>query len=105
MPLSLGVLRDNTCTYSSSVQSYMCTDYNYKTLTIESLDADTETRRLSPVAVLGWNDNGDGFVDLINGPQDHGWCAGYTCQKRLSTFQAITPIGQWTLSAVLTTSH
>lgn len=29
---------------------------------IESLDADTETRRLSPVAVLG-----DGFVDLING--------------------------------------
>ncbi|KAI2652983.1 Fibrocystin-L [Labeo rohita] len=48
------------------------------------LDADTETRRLSPVAILG-----DKYVDLINGPQDHGWCAGYTCQKRVSLFHAI----------------
>lgn len=53
-------------------------------LVIESLDADTETRRLSPVAVLG-----DKFVDLINGPQDHGWCSGYTCQKRVSLFHSI----------------
>lgn len=43
-------------------QSYNCTGLNYRMLVIESLDADTETRRLSPVAVLG-----DGFVDLING--------------------------------------
>lgn len=43
-------------------QSYKCTGLNYRMLVIESLDADTETRRLSPVAVLG-----DGFVDLING--------------------------------------
>ena len=53
-------------------------------LNIESLDADTETRRLSPVAVAT-----DKYIDLINGPQDHGWCRGYTCQKRLSTFNAI----------------
>lgn len=43
-------------------QSYKCFQLNYRMLVIESLDADTETRRLSPVAVLG-----DGFVDLING--------------------------------------
>jgi hypothetical protein len=87
------VIRDDTCTYSSSQQLYTCTDYTYRQLTIESMDSDTETRRLSPVGFLGWNNNGDGFMDLINGPQDHGWCAGYTCQKRISTFQAIAASG------------
>lgn len=56
-----GVIRSN-CTYMRSWQAYKCFDLNYRMLVIESLDADTETRRLSPVAVLG-----DGFVDLING--------------------------------------
>jgi len=26
---------------------------------------------------------------FMTGPQDHGWCFGYTCQKRISTFYAI----------------
>ncbi|XP_025757857.1 PKHD1 like 1, tandem duplicate 1 isoform X2 [Oreochromis niloticus] len=82
-----GVIR-RTCTYMSSWQSYKCFGLNYKMLVIESLDADTETRRLSPVAVLG-----DGYVDLINGPQDHGWCSGYTCQRRLSLFHSIVATG------------
>ncbi|XP_029299003.1 LOW QUALITY PROTEIN: PKHD1 like 1, tandem duplicate 1 [Cottoperca gobio] len=82
-----GVIREN-CTYVSSWQSYKCFGLNYRMLVIESLDADTETRRLSPVAVLG-----DGFVDLINGPQDHGWCSGYTCQKRVSLFHSIVATG------------
>uniref|UniRef100_A0A3B3X637 G8 domain-containing protein n=1 Tax=Poecilia mexicana TaxID=48701 RepID=A0A3B3X637_9TELE len=56
-----GVIRKN-CTYMSSWQSYKCFGLNYRMVAIESLDSDTETRRLSPVAVLG-----DGFVDLING--------------------------------------
>lgn len=51
-----------TCTYMSSWQSYKCFGLNYRMLVIESLDADTETRRLSPVAVVG-----DGYLDLING--------------------------------------
>lgn len=50
------------CVYMSTWQSYKCFGLNYGMLVIESLDADTETRRLSPVAVLD-----DGFVDLING--------------------------------------
>lgn len=54
-------------------------------LIIESMDHDTEDRRLSPVAILSDN----GYLDLINGPQDHGWCFGYTCQKRVSTFMAL----------------
>lgn len=59
--LSLGVIRKD-CMYMRTWQSYKCTGLNYRMLVIESLDADTETRRLSPVAVLG-----NGFVDLING--------------------------------------
>ncbi|KAK2836335.1 hypothetical protein Q7C36_014204 [Tachysurus vachellii] len=79
-----GVIRDSTCMFMSTWQAYKCFGMNYRMLVIESLDSDTETRRLSPVAVLG-----DGYVDLLNGPQDHGWCAGYTCQKRLSLFHSI----------------
>jgi len=28
------------------------------------------------------------------GPQDHGWCLGYTCQKRISTFYTIVATGK-----------
>ncbi|XP_029369318.1 PKHD1 like 1, tandem duplicate 1 isoform X2 [Echeneis naucrates] len=82
-----GIIRKN-CTFMSSWQSYKCFGLNYRMLVIESLDSDTETRRLSPVAVLG-----DDFVDLINGPQDQGWCAGYTCQRRVSLFHSIVATG------------
>ena len=54
------------------------------------MDKDTEIRRLSPIAVLSSN----GYIDLINGPQDHGWCFGYTCQERLSTFHALVALNQ-----------
>ena len=44
-------------------------------LIIESRDDDSETRRLSPVALTG-GDTGHGeYTDLINGPMDHGWVA------------------------------
>ena len=70
--------------------AFDCEDhYDWRMLVIESMDGDTETRRLSPVAIY----SPEGYVDLINGPQDHGWCAGYTCRKRLSTFQAIVALG------------
>ncbi|WAR05573.1 PKHL1-like protein, partial [Mya arenaria] len=80
-----GVIRSENCEYQSSWQAYECgDDLEYEMLIIENMDSDTELRRLSPVAVLG-----DGYIDLINGPQDHGWCSGYTCRKRLSTFMAL----------------
>nr|XP_019964621.1 PREDICTED: fibrocystin-L-like [Paralichthys olivaceus] len=82
-----GVMRKD-CEYMSTWQSYKCSGLNYKMLVIESLDADTETRRLSPVAVLG-----GGYLDLLNGPQDQGWCSGYTCQKRVSLFHSIVATG------------
>ena len=51
---------------------------------IESLDADTELRRLSPVAL-----SSNGYTDLLNGPMDHGCCFGYACMERISTFFSI----------------
>eukprot|EP00062_Callorhinchus_milii_P017054 gi/632969110/ref/XP_007900907.1/ PREDICTED: LOW QUALITY PROTEIN: fibrocystin-L [Callorhinchus milii] len=79
-----GIIRDSSCTYMSDWQSYKCFGLNYEMLVIESLDSDSETRRLSPVALLA-----DGYIDLINGPQDHGWCSGYTCRRRISLFHGI----------------
>ncbi|XP_078071648.1 PKHD1 like 1, tandem duplicate 1 [Mustelus asterias] len=79
-----GIIRDSTCIYMSAWQSYKCFGLNYEMLVIESLDPDSETRRLSPVALLS-----EKYIDLINGPQDHGWCSGYTCQKRVSLFYGI----------------
>uniref|UniRef100_A0A8D3DR72 PKHD1 like 1, tandem duplicate 2 n=1 Tax=Scophthalmus maximus TaxID=52904 RepID=A0A8D3DR72_SCOMX len=79
-----GVIRDN-CTYMSAWQSYKCFGLNYKMLAIESLDSDTETRRLSPVAVL----SGASWISST----DQGWCSGYTCQKRVSLFHSIVAVG------------
>ena len=59
------------------------------------MDEDKLSRRLSPVAVRARNANGKKFIDLINGPQDHGCCSGYLCLKRLSTFMAILPDGNY----------
>lgn len=76
--LRSGVIRKN-CIYMSSWQSYKCFDLNYRMLVIESLDADTETRRLSPVAVLG-----DGFVDLINGRgRDCSFILSFQLKKKI----------------------
>ncbi|XP_032616164.1 fibrocystin-L [Hylobates moloch] len=84
-----GIIRDSTCKYLPEWQSYQCFGMEYAMMVIESLDPDTETRRLSPVAIMG-----NGYVDLINGPQDHGWCAGYTCQRRLSLFHSIVALNK-----------
>nr|XP_058131903.1 fibrocystin-L isoform X2 [Dasypus novemcinctus] len=84
-----GIIRDSTCKYIPEWQSYQCFGMEYAMMVIESLDSDTETRRLSPVAVVS-----GGYVDLINGPQDHGWCAGYTCQRRLSLFHSVVALNK-----------
>lgn len=41
-------------------------------LVIESMDADTETRRLSPLALDGGDTGHGSYTDLLNGPMDHG---------------------------------
>ena len=82
--ITRGTNNQNKCTYVTAWNAYRCENLNHKMFIIESLDADTETRRLSPIAIAS-----EGYLDLINGPQDHGWCHGYTCQERISTFNAL----------------
>ncbi|XP_038045747.1 fibrocystin-L-like [Patiria miniata] len=73
--------QNNECTWKADWQAYECHGIDHMMLVAESMDADTEVRRLSPLAMYS-----DSYVDLINGPEDHGWCNGYTCQERISTF-------------------
>ena len=41
-------------------------------MVIESMDADTETRRLSPLTLVGGDTGAINYTDLMNGPMDHG---------------------------------
>ncbi|XP_033758164.1 fibrocystin-L-like [Pecten maximus] len=84
-----GIVRDPSCTVNAAWQAHLCTHYTYKMVIIESMDSDTETRRISPIALLGESDTKVGYLDLINGPKDHGHCYGNMCQKRISTFAIV----------------
>eukprot|EP00794_Sanderia_malayensis_P006712 gene6712-7474_t len=79
-----GTNSKSLCTYSADFGAYKCNGLDYYFFVVESMDEDTETRRLSPVALAA-----NGYVDLINGPMDHGCCHGYTCQERISTFYTV----------------
>ena len=60
-----GIIRTPNCSLNQEWQAYECSGdgtLDYRMLVIESMDNDTETRRLSPVAVIG-----DKYIDLING--------------------------------------
>ena len=85
-----GIYRGQTgdCMFNEVWNAHQCNNIDHLMLVIESLDADTEVRRLSPIGI-GVN----GYIDLVNGPQDHGWCGGYTCQERISTFYSIVATG------------
>ena len=85
-----GIVRADTfegdlqCVINEVWNMYVCTGLDHLMLVLESLDADTEVRRLSPIG-MGAN----GFINLLNGPMDNGWCGGYTCQERISAFFGI----------------
>jgi len=80
--------REDECSFMTEWNAYLCSQLNHLMLVMESLDADTEVRRLSPI---GYGANG--FVNLVNGPMDNGWCGGYTCQERISTFYLLLASG------------
>ncbi|KAJ1639494.1 hypothetical protein T492DRAFT_832763 [Pavlovales sp. CCMP2436] len=91
--VTYGLYRAGCESRSASWNAHLCPgslDRRYLQLVIESMDGDTETRSLVPVALTNLEDD---TVDLMNGGQDHGWCFGYTCLKRLSTFFAIVAGG------------
>ena len=60
-----GIIGNKGCDFISAWQAFDCHGegtLNYEMLVVESLDEDTETRRLSPVAL-----HGDDYIDLNNG--------------------------------------
>jgi hypothetical protein len=83
-----GIVRNVTgrgsCVFKQDWNAYKCSGLDHLMLVMESLDPDTELRRLSPIAL-----GASGHVNLINGPMDNGWCGGYTCQERVSTFYSV----------------
>lgn len=70
------------CTLYSSRTAWLCeeTSVVMARLVVESMDADTETRVLVPVALAS-----GGYVDLLNGGQDRSWAFGYSALRRLPT--------------------
>ena len=102
-----GIIRDSSCTLDENWNAYKCggaadnAGPEYEMMMLESMDADWETRRVSPVAVFGKNDDDEVYVDLINGPMDHGWCSGYTCQKRISLFPVLVTQGKHVIATLL----
>ena len=89
---NLGIYRDGTCSYNENWRGFTCESIDHRLLIIESMDRDTKIRRLSPIAMLA-NPGKDGFIDLVNGPQDFSCCSGYTCAERLSTFYTMVATG------------
>jgi hypothetical protein len=59
------------CTLMPAWNAWKCSQASgsYRMLTIENMDADSEIRRISPVAVS----SDDGYTDLLNGCMDKGW--------------------------------
>ena len=93
-----GTISENpTCRPNLESGAYQCeTEANKnqeppQMFVIESRDPDTETRNFSPL-LLG-QEGTNASKNLLVTTMDHGWCAGYTCQKRLSTFWTYVETG------------
>ena len=57
------------CKLNLMWNAYLCRNTSYNMFILENLDADSLTRRISPVG-LSRQDNSDGnFMDLLNGPK------------------------------------
>ena len=87
-----GIVRTG-CSYQQQWNAHLCgggaTSLKHRMVVVESLDGDHETRGLTPLALVHGK-----TVDLMNAGQDHGWCFGYTCLKRLMVFNAIVSTGK-----------
>merc|ERR1712079_251919 len=88
-----GIYRDDTCVWNEDWRAYKCAGINHRIMIIESMDRDSKIRRLGPVAMLA-NPGSNGYIDLVNGPQDFSCCSGYICAERLSTFFTMLATGQ-----------
>ncbi len=88
----LGIPRNSTyCNWKASWQLYGCCGIVHRMLIIDSLDADSNTRRVSPVSIVC-----DGYLNFANGPMKKGW------GERKSIFAMIVPVGEFKFSDLST---
>ena len=73
-----GFSRGDTCVWENTWQAYICDGSSRGHLYFESLDRDTEIRRVAPIGFR----SSTGFIDLGNGPTDNSCCSGYACSVR-----------------------
>ncbi|UJR08495.1 hypothetical protein I4U23_012761 [Adineta vaga] len=86
-----GIIRSSSCSLQDSWQMYRCDNTpDYRMLVIENMDRRNELGQFSPITIISDN----GYIDLINGPQDYGECKSELCRRRLSTFMAIVQSGR-----------
>mmetsp|Transcript_29621 Transcript_29621/g.95059 ORF Transcript_29621/g.95059 Transcript_29621/m.95059 type:complete len:1807 (+) Transcript_29621:66-5486(+) len=80
------------CNKIAAWNSYICKDLPYDLLLFESLDGDTQSRRVSPVVIEmleGVNGKPYAYNNTLNSMMDHGWDQGYTSLLRYSRFPAM----------------
>ena len=88
-----GVFGTNNCAHDADNHYYKCNNVannvEYAQVLYESMDIDTETRRVAPIAYMT-----EGTVDIVNGVLDTSCCGGYACQLRQTTHPMIMACGK-----------
>lgn len=80
------------CNSVTPWNAYLCSNKNIAQLVIDSLDADSETRLISPINVLGQTSR---FNSTLNSFMDHTTDAHYTSLHRLSRFPSLVQTNQF----------
>ena len=90
-----GIVRNSDCVWKHNVPGWWCpkgsgeNELRYFDIVFESMDADFQRRRLTPLAIRS-----EGYIDIVNGPGDHSCCIGYACQIRLMTLHTTVACGK-----------
>jgi hypothetical protein len=85
--------KDGDCSLQPAWNAYKCTTaLKHATLVLESLDKDSQTRRVAPIGITV-----DGYTDILNGPaiyDNNRFDGTEFLLDRLSRFSAIVPTGK-----------
>lgn len=85
-----GISRGDTCSFNPEWVAYVCIGSQRGHMTFESMDFDTEVRRIAPIGLR----SSTGYIDISNGPHDNSCCAGYACSLRASINYFVVECGE-----------
>ena len=84
--------KSQACKFITAWNSYLCSITSTALLQIDSLDADTRDRTVSPLILT--SPDLPNYSNVLNTMMDHVWDGFYTGQKRLSRFPALVQMGK-----------